>query len=446
MIRVRFFLILTFCVFHTIAQKQAKFELKWLQAPKLYSEHFEHAFELIECSSYQPQDSQRVFFEFGYANFNIKELVNQQNFDALLVDTIKLVFSKYPKSQKYWITNYYDLISLRLKSLFRAYPTLNRQNIHWQIVLQDSCKTEADAIALFHGFVLSPKKMLDIEKRKVQFKDSVYTVPVVDSSFIESITLDSVKFTFDYQEVVRFVEDLEEKQDSTVMKVLDRNKTWFNSTVVLDWTGSMYHHGASSVLWHLLNLEHTTISNFVFFNDGNKKAKHQKKLGKVGGIYYANAEDIQRVIRLFRRVQRAGNGGDKAENDVEALIKSIRKFKDADNIVLVADNYSCIRDFELIKKIKKPIHIILPGLHHFINHQYINMAYLTKGSLHTFDKDYLDFSKDKVPNQLTIEGCNYFLNSSGFYQTKDPEFHRFCNNYYGIKRYQKKVKSAIPFE
>ena len=129
--------------------------------------------------------------------------------------------------------------------------------------------------------------------------------------------------------------------------------------------------------------------NFVFFNDGNMERR--KKIGRTRGIYFEKAENINKVISLLSKVKAKGNGGDPEENDLEAIIKGIQKYPDFKEVILIADNNSCMRDYCLFKEIKVPLKIILCGTYTGINPQYINLAYKTGGSIHTIEDDISDF-------------------------------------------------------
>ena len=79
------------------------------------------------------------------------------------------------------------------------------------------------------------------------------------------------------------------------------------------------------------------------------------------------------------------------ENDLEAIEKGCEKFSQSKNIVLIADNNAPPRDTTLLDNIKKPVHVILCGVrnNHTIRTAYLNLAYKTKGSIHTMEEDLL---------------------------------------------------------
>ena len=79
------------------------------------------------------------------------------------------------------------------------------------------------------------------------------------------------------------------------------------------------------------------------------------------------------------------------------------------------------------------------GNFNMLNHQYINLAYKTHGSIHTFDEDILDFTQDEAPQTFTYKEFVYFLNAYDLYQSESPVAYRLCNQFYGIKRYGNKI-------
>jgi hypothetical protein len=56
----------------------------------------------------------------------------------------------------------------------------------------------------------------------------------------------------------------------------------------------------------------------------------------------------------------------------------------------------------LLRRIKKPIRIIMCGTNKGINDQYLKIAYQTKGSIHTNNQD-IDMKKIKEGDEFTVE-------------------------------------------
>ncbi len=278
---------------------------------------------------------------------------------------IDLVFTKYPENIEHWRTNYYELLSNRLEALFELDSTLRDPRIKWNMVLQTRCKTESEAKNYFHGFVIKYKP-----KR----------IPVLDQ--VNSP-----------EHLRQLISGEARVKDSTVFHVLDRNPEWNNMLVVMDWTGSMYEHGAQLVLWYKLRLQRTEqkVAHFVFFNDGNTKKTWQKKPGKTGGVYHSRTNDLEEIVSTMAHVMSKGNGGDAEENDLEAILTGQQYLNGFESIILIADNKSEVRDMELLPKIKHPVHIILCRAEDGVIHpHYREIAETTGGSIHTLEED-LDF-------------------------------------------------------
>jgi len=418
------------CLLAHIISAQELFTQEHLLYPKRYTEVFERSFEATEVGHFIPDTTQHIILENGYASAILQQVDSIHIPANALVDTIDVVFSLYPQNPEYWLTNYHVLLARRLRALFEWDASLNRPDIHWRIILQTDCANEPEAIALFHGFVLHTKKQL-----VTQVAEPALAQPKPEVEFV----LPPLPPKPIVQQVNDYILEKGGYDDLSVFQILDRNaQNWDSVLVVLDWTGSMYHHGAQVILYHLLHERKLAIQQFVFFNDGDQKKDERKRLGRTGGIYALSPDSnsIQHeALLLFHDVEQHGDGGDREENDVEALLWAIQKHSAFKEVVLVADNNACMRDFMLSDEIQVPVHVILPGNIQTINHQYINLAYQTKGSIHTLKTDVLDFQEGRTPEILQCLNNTYVLNPFGWYQNIQPMSNRFCNIFYGIERY-----------
>ena len=207
------------------------------------------------------------------------------------------------------------------------------------------------------------------------------------------------------KEVEKFIETYSSEEHPEIVRMLDRQKDWENTLVVMDWTGSMYGFGGEVMKWHLLNFEKSGIQKFVLFNDGDGKMAYKKEIGKTGGIYIQSATNIDQLIRMFEVVMHKGRGGDRPENDVEAILKGLEKFPSAKQVVLIADNRSCVRDISLVSKIKIPVKVILCGYTDAqgSNPHYIEIASQTGGSVHTAEQDIGDLKIDLIADKDNLK-------------------------------------------
>lgn len=197
--------------------------------------------------------------------------------------------------------------------------------------------------------------------------------------------------------------------DSTVLNVMDRHKEWEEMLVVADLTGSMSPYVAQILLWYQLMLynNENKVNYFCFFNDGNNKPDFAKIKGSTGGIYLGEAGSIQDVKQMVQTTMKNGSGGDGPENNVEALIAALKKYPDAETIVMIADNYATPRDMELLGKVNKPVKIILCGTNYGINIDYLNFAKVNKGSIYTIDQDIENLAAMVEGDRIVIDGITY---------------------------------------
>ena len=284
------------------------------------------------------------------------------------------------------------------------------------MLAQTDCNTQDEAKAMFHGVIIKYHYRNQIKPRII-FK--------TDSASIRSYIAKVDSFVMKVDTFVKMAGG-GIRMDSTVLKIFNRNHKWKNMLVVIDWTGSMYSYGSQIAIWNAMNLQRKDgIKNIVFFNDGSGKPDYKKKIGSTGGIYYCEAKDITSIYDMMFQVQRDGDGGDYPENDLEALLKSINKYKKTvDDIILIADNTSCMRDYDLLYRIHRPIHVLLCRTGCGINPQYLNLAFKTGGSIHTLEQDIQDVVQGTFGGKITVDGVPFKLAGNGFYKVSDEDYWR----------------------
>ena len=77
---------------------------------------------------------------------------------------------------------------------------------------------------------------------------------------------------------------------------------------------------------------------------------------------------------------------------------------------------SYARDMIMIGKIGVPVRIILCGTHRFVNEQYLDIAYRTKGSVHTIEDEITDLSDMIEGKMITIGGYQYRFTKGRFFR------------------------------
>ena len=202
--------------------------------------------------------------------------------------------------------------------------------------------------------------------------------------------------------------------DDVILKVFERNKHWKDKLIVCDLTGSMSPYAAQLEIWYKLNFVKEQNAQFVFFNDGDNKPDHLKKIGSIGGIYYLKTKGIDNLIDLMTTVQIAGCGGDCPENNIEALLTANEKASPYKELIMIADNHAPIKDIALLEKLNIPVKIILCGVNSTIEEDYLKLAWKTKGSVHTIEEDILSIGKMLDGQEIKINGRTYRLMKNKF--------------------------------
>jgi hypothetical protein len=411
-----FLLLFLSLVISGINAQEVKFSQAMLQKPRDFTTVYDKTFNIIEIPVFKEKTGAGVtVLENGYVQHIFKNPEAWKPNAQLVVTEVNIVFTRYPKEKELWQTNYYDLLANRLKSLFALDSGLNSRNFEWNLVLQTDCNSEEQAKKLFHGIVI---RYIQLERSEKEERIPTSSKPVYDSLALQTYS----------SKVERFIQSQGGFGDSVVMKVLNRNRDWDNTLVIMDWTGSMYQYGAQAVQWHILNFSNSGLSFITFFNDGDSKPDHLKVIGSAGGLYHVQASNIDNLINTFYRVTAGGDGGDSPENDLEAILGGMSSFKDFEELILIADNNSCVRDISLLSEIDAPVHVILCGAEHGINPQYVNIAYKTGGSLHTIEEDIRNLSGRINNGKLFIRGVEYQLTAGDLLLCKDISIaSRFAN-------------------
>lgn len=211
---------------------------------------------------------------------------------------------------------------------------------------------------------------------------------------------------------VDFTADTEDTTRNAVFKVMTRNPKWRKNIIVTDLTSSMYPYAKQIHTWlKLYFVKDTAQQYFVFFNDGDKRKDEDKKIGITGGIYICRAKSCDDMINTMKLCIKKGEGGDSPENVIEAILTGLKKVRKPDNVILIADNWAKVRDLSLISRVKVPVRVILCGVYEGmeVNTDYLNIAYKTKGSIHTIEQDISELSNKTTGKSFNINGFDYII-------------------------------------
>jgi len=194
---------------------------------------------------------------------------------------------------------------------------------------------------------------------------------------------------------------------------------WADKVIVSDLTGSMYPHLDQILLWHALAIVPGEHNRYIFFNDGDGKPTAEKIIGATGGLYHCEERDMEKILQVMKTTMDAGGGGESPENDVEALLEATRMLGEGDELILLADNYSDVRDLELLAQLHIPVRIVLAGVEHGVNEDYLHLAYMTGGSIHTLEEDIFHLTRLNDGETISIGRYQYRVNGGAFIQMKD---------------------------
>lgn len=401
-------LLLSFCLFPALLVAQPQFAVPLLQekAPQ----QLEAAFDsLVYLRRYHPTNGeQKQPLEIGYGLAALPQPLSTPP-ETGSIQRVDLVFTSYPRKHDIWIYPYPELLADRLRALLDWAPALNDAAIEWRLVLQTGATTTPQAKNYWHGWVLHSRSA---EAPSPALSEANPSEP--ESRIGLNYKPSEIPNLAAYKEELSLILDSLQGDNPTtdiVTEVLERHPQWRGSTVVIDFTGSMYGYAKQVLLFALDNLQKGYIRNFVFFNDGDDLDDEKKQVGQTGGIYGLAAENASELLDLVRKVTEGGDGGDLPENDLEALLYAQQQFDQPEDIILIADNFSCMRDWELLSQLKNcRVHVILCGAEApvFVRPLYLNLAHLTKGSLHLRQEDFYDLE------QLELE-----INQTRYRKTTD---------------------------
>jgi len=171
-----FLLIISMISFGQPANSQVRFLPEWLLNPAKYAKEIETACNYREEELFAlPVSGHYKQLFNAYAQATIANPDSwKSGMNNVEVQSIDIVFSKYPKQKEDWITNYYSLLANRLSALFAIDPELNSNKIQFNLIVQTNCETEEATKTLFHGIVIhfnlidksaakGPKKRTEIQ-------------------------------------------------------------------------------------------------------------------------------------------------------------------------------------------------------------------------------------------------------------------------------------------
>lgn len=311
--------------------------------------------------------------------FNESEILNPGLFDSINGASSNIISIDYVYTQYKDKKTQDKLNKRRIFEFYLTSPTLLNQSMtKWRFVEQLGFTKDEDAKKLFHGFV-------------IQYRTSNTYQPKNENEVKEDVKI-----------------RMERPRDSLFSKVFTRNPQFIDDVVVTDFTCSMSPYYLEVIAWYCLHKFQNEVS-FSFFNDGDGISNDKKLIGKTGGVHQVTTNSLDTIAKYVLETIKTGCSGDNPENDVEAILKSIEKNPKAKEIILIADNWSDMRDYSLRFQVDRPVRIILCGTENGINPQYLNLAYITKGSVHTMEEDLSNLFKLSEGSKFSLGGETFVI-------------------------------------
>lgn len=200
-------------------------------------------------------------------------------------------------------------------------------------------------------------------------------------------------------------------ENSAVYRAMDAVIPKEKVAVVMDVTSSMSLHLASMNWWVVNSPDSLNIVHYTFFNDGNNMEDRKKKSGKTGGIYHG--EKLKDLPATLMEAMRSGNGGDLVENDFEALLAAQSQDFNADALLLIVDNFSDVRDENLLSQITMKTHVLISGDVTVVRECYLNLAKATGGSI-LVNGNQINLENVRSTGRITIAESTYVFDGVEF--------------------------------
>lgn len=401
-------------------------------------------------------DTTMVALEMPFAKAHWLNQNDLKNIKLDQVISVQLFYTKYRELDTF---NQPELNRDRYEQLKKDMPQLFANNkIQWVIYEQRAPKNKQEASKCFHGFVIIQPKpistnILKEEIAKIEtllktVRDTVVFIPEKIDFRVKKRRVETGKYLprsrkkerigyrynkksiWNREPETRVIRDTIIKHKtggySASVKVFDSslinhpyifrtlmNRDWgSNIAVVQDVTGSMTPYSMQIMLWLKMKPEILNAGKFLFFNDGDNEFDALKKIGRIGGLYLVESNIFDTICNTLYMAMFNGQGGDVPENNIEALIKAQETFANVDTLIMIADNAAPVKDIELLKKVKKPVHIVLCGVNENIHKHYIDIARTTGGSLFILGEEFKDVKKLKEGGRYEF-GFKKFLYSKG---------------------------------
>lgn len=201
-------------------------------------------------------------------------------------------------------------------------------------------------------------------------------------------------------------------QDVFVSRTLTDNN-WKNAVLVCDVTGSMNKYNNQVLTWLKSRLEtgDSSIRRVVLFNDNDN---HDLDISR--GLYSFQPTTYEDAVKRVRTAEKEGSGGDVNENNIQALLRAQTDSPSCESLIMIHDNNKPW-DFELASQVTKPVHMLVCGPPAALEVAYLNLARMTKGTVHFNGKTYTGLDTYTEGMTLKVDNTTYKLQDNSFVRT-----------------------------
>lgn len=393
---------------------------------------------LFLCRFIQAQDFNQKIVRIPYF-FDIdtitKETSLKETLEEFAVTKIVYHYSYYRLNPQF---DQNELNRDRKATLLKTYPALNSPMIEWIDSVNYECMSPIECEDVFHGYTVYFQNGSELNRfEELAFADSMLRYlnklntirkkKSEDPKYLRSVWDDRVGWVPDNSSafVIETEESIKSKIPSLVTNTMARN-SWSNYAYVIDITASMSKYYCDFIKNINNEFMDSNEVKICFFNDGDGKENSKKQIGSTGGLFYYKGSDLYGMNKVVKK-HLFVSSRDLQENDAEGVIRTQQKFEYVESFILIADNHSPLRDYNLYRNITKPVHIILCGANEYnVNSQYIALAFITGGSIHVKGHD-VSVPTNLSPGDIIKVGkvsYKYF----GFDDYQTPYFERVQEN------------------
>ena len=339
--------------------------------------------DTLVVDKYEQQDNGFMMQQIRMAPGSFR-IQNERVADLLKSETIvavDLVYSDFPEGE-----DFTELNRRRLIELYGALPeAFNRTVVQWRAVKQTGVQRTGGINNYFHGFAVYYRQM--------------------PTNFAENKLIEDI------------VEGRTKPEDSTLLKVFDRNPQWKDMLVVCDVTGSMSPYTAQLLLWIKANQELRGMKDILFFNDDEDNSTAQNTSDDTTGMWSVSSKNYKKVMEV---AVEAMKNGKHHENNLEAVCAAVKKFPDGKaKVLMIADNWEDPCDMQLVSYLKEnniPVRVILCGVSGRINTNYLDLVRATGGTFHTMEADLINLASMKEGTTFKIGDVRIMLSRGKYYQ------------------------------